>query len=346
MESLATAFMHLRNNYMFATACYVLYIYDHILTFPAEVDKIWSQPLTLASTLFYLNRYVTHGQFIVLQVAFFETQWSVETCEKYVLFPGAATMSLVAITCPFGNSPLTSHSVTLILRVYALYLSNKYVLSFLLAVLSAQIVLMGWALHFGIRVPLPPGFPGCVLTGNNDWFGAFWAAPIATDTLIFLLTLWRTLRYQREHGRMNYMHILLRDGVMYFMIIFSVNLVNCIIYFSAVQDMKAAGASFSQIMTAIMISRLHLNLRRGSSRAVVTSELPMMSFATRAGYSSRRTSKTIGGDTTFFSVGNLGGEMEGTIFDVDNNDDTKSAKFSDGKHSRAPSDAIELTRVV
>ncbi|KAJ7634572.1 hypothetical protein FB45DRAFT_909213 [Roridomyces roridus] len=325
MESLATAFGRLRNNYMFATACYVLYLWDHILTFPVEVDKMWSQRLTLASMLFYLNRYVTHGQFIVLQVAFFETHWSVEvsawSCERYVLFPGAATMSLVAMT--------------LILRVYALYRNNKFILAFLAAMLSTQIILMAWALHFGVRVPLPPGFPGCVLTGDNTWFGAFWAAPIATDTCIFVLTLWRTVRYQRKHGKMNYMHILLRDGIMYFFIIFSVNLINCIIYFRAPPDMKAAGASFSQIMTAIMISRLHLNLRDGKSTTSNETELPGMEFAAgpRAGDRGAKSSTF----NTFFSTGNLGGEMEGTIFDVDW-DEQKEDLWQ-----VAPSDADEIS---
>ena len=33
-----------------------------------EVERVWSQPLTFASLLFYINRYVTHCQFIILQV--------------------------------------------------------------------------------------------------------------------------------------------------------------------------------------------------------------------------------------------------------------------------------------
>lgn len=33
-----------------------------------KVDKIWSRPFTLPTLLFYLNRYVTHLQYIVIQV--------------------------------------------------------------------------------------------------------------------------------------------------------------------------------------------------------------------------------------------------------------------------------------
>ncbi|KAJ6501495.1 hypothetical protein C8R47DRAFT_1107536 [Mycena vitilis] len=304
MESLATAFSRLQINYQFQTANYVLFIYDHILTFSEEVDKMWTQPLTLASLLFYLNRYMTHGQFIILQVAFFETTWSVSMCERYVKFPGATTLCLVTIA-----------ELTLILRVYALYLSSKRVLIFLLSALMTQIILMAWALHFGIRTPLPPGFPGCVLTAIDPFFGAFWAAPIATDTCIFLLTLWRTIRYQRRHGKITSMDIILRDGIMYFFVIFGVNLMNCLIYFIAPPDLKAMGASFSQIMTAIMISRLHLNLRR-TSGSMNSTMLPAMQFAARSalGGSTLAQDETPIAEKSFFTVGNLGGDLQGTFF--------------------------------
>jgi hypothetical protein len=310
-ESLATAYFRLQVNYKFQTANYALYIFDHFITFDEEVEKIWSQPLTLASLLFYLNRYMTHVQFIILQVAFYETNWSIAMCERYVLFPGATTLCLVVVA-----------ELTLILRVYALYLSNKYILAFIMTLLTGQIIFMAYALTFGIRVPLPPGWPGCVLTGSGPWFGGFWAAPIVTDTCIFFLTLWRTIRYQKRHGRMNYMQIIMRDGILYFGVIFSVNMMNCVIFFSAPTDLKAIGASFSQIMTAVMISRLHLNLRRGNS-SNETTIYPAMQFASRSGTQSLSTTRqhlistnsTVKGDTTFFSVGQLGGDMEGTFFE-------------------------------
>ncbi|KAJ6501493.1 hypothetical protein C8R47DRAFT_1193259 [Mycena vitilis] len=296
MESLATAFSRLliisasQINYQFQTANYVLFIYDHILTFSEEVDKMWTQPLTLASLLFYLNRYMTHGQFIILQVAFFETSWSVSVCERYVKFPGATTLCLVTIA-----------ELTLILRVYALYLSSKRVLAFLLSVLTTQIILMAWALHFGIRTPLPPGFPGCVLTAVQPIFGAFWAAPIATDTCIFVLTLWRTIRYQKRHGKITSMDIILRDGIMYFFVIFGVNLMNCLIYFIAPPDLKSIGAS-----------------------SMDSTALPAMQFAPRSplGESTLAHESTQGevrfAEKSFFTVGNLGGDFEGTFFTDEN----------------------------
>ncbi|KAF5388915.1 hypothetical protein D9757_005094 [Collybiopsis confluens] len=153
-------------------------------------------------------------------------------CDRYVRFAGGATLSLVTVA-----------ELLLILRVYALYLGNKYILLFLLLVLVAQIVFCAWGLHFGKRVPLPDGFPGCVLTGSSQWFATFWAVPLITDSCIFLLTLWRTVR-MRNLTRDRTMQVILRDGIVYFTVIFSANLMNTLIYFLAPEDLKAVGARF------------------------------------------------------------------------------------------------------
>jgi len=76
------------------------------------------------------------------------------------------------------------------------------------------------------------------------------------------------------------MHILIRDGALYFLAIFLANLMNTLFFFVshifvkhgpkystdillqlAPLDLKAVGASFSQLITNVMISRLVLNLR-------------------------------------------------------------------------------------
>ncbi|KJA28852.1 hypothetical protein HYPSUDRAFT_197005 [Hypholoma sublateritium FD-334 SS-4] len=302
MESppaIVTLYTHLMGNYKFQTSNYVLYLYDHLLTLPEEVERVWSQPLTFASLLFYINRYITHCQFIILQVEFYETKWPIS-------FAGGATLSLVVVA-----------ELILILRIYGLYLGNKYILGFLLCLLSGQIIVMGWAIHFGIRAPLPPGFPGCVLTGSNNWFAGFWAAPLITDSCIFILTLWRTLRYQRLHGSTTTIKTILRDGTIYFFAIFSLNLMNTLIFSLAVSDLKGVGASFSQIMTSILISRLQLNLKKRP--AEISPQLPGIPGSRTNtyvnSYSKNRGSKQQSQESTsFFTIGNLGQE-------VDDNDD-------------------------
>ncbi|KAF8580551.1 hypothetical protein K439DRAFT_297887 [Ramaria rubella] len=234
-------------------------------------------------------------------------------CNRYVRFAGAATLCMVAIA-----------ELTMILRVYALYLANRYVLVFLLCILSGQIIVSAWAVHFGVRVPQPQGFPGCVLTGSSTWFAALWGAPLVTDSCIFCLTLWRTLRYRKSHGKMTTMQIILRDGTMYFFAIFGANLMNTLIYFLATEDLKAVGASFSQLLTSIMISRLQLNLRqvnnKSTSYQIDTTVEAVWNRRYLSG-SSRTgppidTKDTTTGTGTFFTIGNLGEDLQGSFFET------------------------------
>ncbi|KAF8577150.1 hypothetical protein K439DRAFT_1622292 [Ramaria rubella] len=227
----------------------------------------------------------------------------------------------------------------MILRVYALYLANRYVLIFLLSILFGQIIVSGWAVHFGIRVPQPPGFPGCVLTGSSNFFAALWAAPLVTDSCIFVLTLLRTLKYMRRHGRISTTQIILRDGTMYFFIVFSANLMNTLIYFLATEDLKAVGASFSQIITSIMISRLQLNLRRSNNMERYRTDTPKPPSSHRhylpreTPLLKRETSEATG---TFFTIGNLGEDLQGAFFDA------PDPKNSDPRTS----DDIELSSIL
>lgn len=254
------------------------------------------EPFTFASLLFCINRYVTHCQFIILQVEYHETNWPIKVCDHYVKFAGACAMSLVAIA-----------QIIMILRVYALYRRSKRVLALLLTMLSAQMVVIGFGLSTGVRVHLPPGFPGCVLTGKNQWIVTLWAAPLCTDSVIFGMTLWRSLRYRKKYGRFRTIDTILRDGSLYFLVIFSVNLMNCLIYLLAPSDLRALGARFSQTLTSMLISRLQLNLRqiRNPSYIDQGSQEPPPHPSRWSGLD-RNTAEF----TTFFSLGPLGEEPD------------------------------------
>ncbi|KAF9566772.1 hypothetical protein CPC08DRAFT_628048 [Agrocybe pediades] len=162
---------------------------------------------------------------------------------------------------------------------------------------------------------------------------ALWGAPLVTDTCIFVLTLWKTATFLRRHGRITTVEILLRDGTLYFLTIFGVNLMNTLIYFLAQGDLKAVGASFSQILTSIMISRLQLNLRKlkdSNGKVIVNSKsmlanrphyqptLPSLVFTSVVAASDDSDSHGYTDDEkSFFTVGNLGGEIAGTFGSLD-----------------------------
>ncbi|KAE9396653.1 hypothetical protein BT96DRAFT_884594 [Gymnopus androsaceus JB14] len=325
-ESLDTAAAHLLAAKYFQLAGYAMLIFDHLITFGDEVERIWKRKFTGATVLFALNRYLTPVQFALILDAFHNPAWEGESCTKYVSFEGFCTVALVGVC-----------EMVMILRIYALYDCKLPILAVLSTVLVAQIIVGAYGIHNGFPVPLPPQLVGCIFTGHT-LFAALWFGPLVTDVFIFSFTLWRTKAYftRRGRGSTPTIELFVRDGVMYFMVIFSVNFLNILIYIFAVEDLKAIGASFSQLMTSVMISRLVLNLRSvGQSRDELYDTQPGMQFATNR--RSRREEDTFMTRT----IGDLGGELKSGFYDTDD------SHWDDGQHTdTVESDQnIELSRV-
>ncbi|KAF8893336.1 hypothetical protein BD779DRAFT_1669659 [Infundibulicybe gibba] len=313
------AYAHLLGNYEFHTSNYVMLLYDHMLTFGDEVEKMWSRPFTFPSLLYYLNRYITHFQYIVIQVGAAAMSDSPGRRRPHSSqLPSASCLHLL-----FFILTLNQGLVIMILRVYALYLGNKVILVFLLSLLVGQIIVSAWAVHLGRRVPQPASFPGCVLTGQNSFFAALWGAPLVTDSCIFALTLWRTIRYTHKYGRMRAMEIILRDGTMFYFAIFGVNLMNTLIYFLALGDLKAVGArlaafhSYGSDFDVDHDLALQLNLRYADDPSLSNAAVKPIQMEFKAPRQALSTVAFQGArshtDSTFFSLGNLGG-FEGYFF--------------------------------
>ncbi|KAL5505080.1 hypothetical protein ACEPAH_7743 [Sanghuangporus vaninii] len=182
-------------------------------------------------------------------------------CTHFVRYPGA--MQII--------SNIAS-GTTLSIRVYALYSQAWWVIAVLLPVLIAEIAVESWAVQGGAPAPLPPGVPGCILTGRDDEgikFATFWAGQLVFPTLVFIMTIIRVLHLRRLAPiRDSILTVLLRDGIMYFLVIFVANTVNVITYIVAPVDLRFANAPFTNVITTLMICRLMLNLQqRGDASA-------------------------------------------------------------------------------
>ncbi|OCB88809.1 ABC1 domain protein [Sanghuangporus baumii] len=182
-------------------------------------------------------------------------------CTHFVRYPGA--MQII--------SNIAS-GTTLSIRVYALYSQAWWVIAVLLPVLIAEIAVESWAVQGGAPAPLPPGVPGCILTGRDDEgikFATFWAGQLVFPTLIFIMTIIRVLHLRRLAPiRDSILTVLLRDGIMYFLVIFVANTVNVVTYIVAPDDLRFANAPFTNVITTLMICRLMLNLQqRGDASA-------------------------------------------------------------------------------
>ncbi|KLO18920.1 hypothetical protein SCHPADRAFT_935759 [Schizopora paradoxa] len=243
----ATAVHHLTVAKQYATASWVLALYEYIITFDREVSSIWQRKFSFATILWVMNRYTLLLSYCPIILAFF-VRFTTE-------FPG--TIQIISNI---------STGVTLSLRTYALYGRAKWVIALLVPFLAIEVALESWAVAGGVPVPVPGGLTGCILTGKasqGDRFAAFWIGQLVFPTLIFLLTIIRafSLRVQGT-GSGGILSTMLRDGTVYFLVIFFVNLANVLTYVVSPPDIQAINAPFSALITAVMMCRLMLNLRR------------------------------------------------------------------------------------
>jgi len=192
-----------------------------------------------------------------------------------------------------------------------------------------QVTLSSIGMTTGFAVPLPPGFVGCIFTGSNPLFPAVWVTPLVSDCCIFCLTLWRTRTFIKKSRRTPTIHIFLRDGLMYFLVIFMANFFNTLIFFLGPPDLKAIGASFSQLITATMISRLVLNLR---SLSYVSDSQKEAAVPLQISDPHRDISAFVAR-----TIGNLGEEMD-TFVDYDHDTLRREGKHSPTKSGSLASD--------
>ncbi|TCD67180.1 hypothetical protein EIP91_000406 [Steccherinum ochraceum] len=288
---LITAATHLAGAKYYAMASFVMMTYDILLTFPTELEKIWKQRYSGVTVLWFMNRWFflaaviptiasLHVDALCPLQAFMihilselcgyridHVQGSpaqfFHSCERYFRYPGyIAAIQRVVIGSIF------------ILRMYCIY-GRDYKVAVLIAVfLIVEVIIKLYAtIAWGQAVQLPPGFVACVLSvspENSAKFIIFWVFELVTDTLVVFLTVFRSFQLRRSASiwQSRLWQVLVKDGLMYFFVMFATNLITVIMYIVASQDLKAVNADFGVMINAVMTARLILNLKTANSRAV------------------------------------------------------------------------------
>ncbi|KAI0682928.1 hypothetical protein BC835DRAFT_1311306 [Cytidiella melzeri] len=224
-------------------------VYDHILTFPQEIEVIWKQKKTFFSCVFLLVRpllpSVLHIIVEFLATGYFSTDMTRERCAQWMLFLP------LGVTVPLSVLP----SFLMSIRVWAMYTANRTLLILLLLYLAAQTAAVEL-----VCVYLPPKKIG-------HFSIMFVSMEVAFDCLVFLLTASRTV-YMHYHRRREFaqsewttglrfrgwtlLESLVKDGALYFAAIFSINFTWVIMILYAPTGLRAiAGHLFSAYFSII-----------------------------------------------------------------------------------------------
>ncbi|KAJ7216815.1 hypothetical protein C8J57DRAFT_1537878 [Mycena rebaudengoi] len=263
----------------------VLLIYDHTLTLSTEVKFIWAAKLRPSIYWFFALRYIGLAANIANCVLYFaelghevSIRIGVSSFVPKVPHSSCVKMQLMWILLIVSQEILVE--CTLIMRVFAMYGRNWWILICLLAVFSLSPALALWDVieEREPQIFSVPGISGCATvtprTSTLRLAGA-WESVIVCDILVFLLTVRRAYVQRETYPR--YAGTLLRrmitDGAVYFGIIIIANAANLATFYLC--DILLTGflSWFITSLSIMLLTRLMLNLHKAAA-VEMTSEEP------------------------------------------------------------------------
>ncbi|KAF7354271.1 hypothetical protein MVEN_01115200 [Mycena venus] len=257
-DAFISEFLHVVNVAQTYIACTTsILVWDWLSCLPQEWRTIWKSragwsPIKI---LYCLVRYYTLVVLVVTDVWFF-ANWSELSCARYVrILPGIAVLIDLSV------------ELVLALRVYALYGSSKKIGVFLIVLIAGFLGVMVAVPILAFDYTRLPSWPGpCIVTGKASIAGskfiiAFYASPMAFDIIMTALTVYKVMDHNRRGGSSSLMNLIVRDGLLYFFAITSLNLLNVIFFIQPNELIQAINAPMSIQISSVLCCRLILNLR-------------------------------------------------------------------------------------
>ncbi|KIK07231.1 hypothetical protein K443DRAFT_129234 [Laccaria amethystina LaAM-08-1] len=282
-KDLATAdhFIYVTQVYF----CDAVVLWDWIISLHREYRFVWRTHWTPVKIAYLFCRSVdgTAGYFVFISLPnsywvitvvpyllyCFVIDHSLETCQRIYKIPVALAMW----------NQVGSESVLLI-RTYAFFSRNVYVLCFLLSALSGVVA---YQLYVDTTQMLllpfykPPFDKGPCLPMSKRHSAhllGFFIAPLLFDTIVTFMTVWKAFNIRRRNGGPNsrLIQTFLREGVFYYILISIANLINGVFYLQPRQVISAINIPLSVMLGPVLACRLILDLRERGSETVSHSE--------------------------------------------------------------------------
>ncbi|EJD03305.1 uncharacterized protein FOMMEDRAFT_156690 [Fomitiporia mediterranea MF3/22] len=261
----------------------VLLLYNHILSFPDEVEFIWSARSSFAKHVFLLNRYVVSVAQIC--VAVLMNHFTDDA------LPNASCQLVITVAFIIGICSIASGNVLVILRVITLWDRDKYIAwlmaigfcaSFTSTAVFAIIVLVNAYSGF-MYVPFAHT---CVSTIKSPALPGVWASPLIFEVMVLTLVIYNALN--RPRGSTTPLHrVLLRDGILFFAslaselfcqfvwvasllmssLVAALRTINLIVAIISRPTLVFSGVFFLWSMTTLVLNHSLLNIHKASAKS-------------------------------------------------------------------------------
>ncbi|CAE6476755.1 unnamed protein product [Rhizoctonia solani] len=201
-------------------AALTILLYDHVATISDEISLIWPAKMGLLKLVFLFNRYS-----VPLVIAF--------SC--FVLSgqaPFLNKQSYTTFTVCYAVVALLSTTFVVTTRVHALWGTQRYLFEFLAAIWGIHMVadIIVVAKNMVQRFPYiayEPMFNVCLGSAQDSW--VVWLNGILFNALMITLLMWAWLSTPRN-AQTPLMTLIVRDGCVYFVAIFSAMLFNLLMW--------------------------------------------------------------------------------------------------------------------
>ncbi|TFK84171.1 hypothetical protein K466DRAFT_602229 [Polyporus arcularius HHB13444] len=330
------------NVSLVAAAC--LLYYDYFLTFADEVRVVWKAPWSLATVLFLLIRY---GFIVDVTLVLLYNVRISSTSGPDVTPQSCRAMYMAATSLQLVNFSMVSLFVAV--RIMSLWSRNFYLGTFLFLLGVANPSSLTQSLGFGfswITAPWPmPACVGSVAETNALWELIILDLPIASsaisigyEVLCLALTVAKTVgnyREQRKIGmRTPLSELLLRDGSMYFFVMFALALFDIVAATVPTSNLpNDINSTLSRVLTPILTTRFisHLRTMNDPDGTRDSKLVSMMNFATSQ-------CPPVGGRF----VGSLGGDLDFGLNGFETDDRASNTQALPNAHADGSEDSTAI----
>ncbi|KAI5481811.1 hypothetical protein MNV49_000088 [Pseudohyphozyma bogoriensis] len=280
------------NAHLCVVAVASLCAWDWLALLPLEYRFISSARWTPLKVAYLVNRYWTLILMAITVVFFVAELIRVQACSSYGrVMPGGTIVTVTAC------------STILTIRTWAFYAKSMRILAILCVFMVCQIGVMAFATSRFLMIAFPRPLRGCVYTGSlgkQGYLVAFWAVPLAFNTTVILLTIYRTagdsrqalfvlklIRYlskiqiRQDTGsgrRGRVVTMFLSDAGFYFVVILAVNVLNIALFSQSDEMLQPFGQPFATGLTSLMArphaARIVLHLHSTSNSADTSTTNP------------------------------------------------------------------------
>ncbi|KAJ7458840.1 hypothetical protein FB451DRAFT_1563735 [Mycena latifolia] len=266
LESVIVSLQNVVITRYVSAAGFVVLLYDHVLTLADEVEYVWSAPSTVAKILFLILRYmvplfllgqtITRSGLPVIPI-------SDNVCKWWTAF---ATYT--------GWLSIVISNFLVLLRIWAMLPRGHRLITwsimFFFVVQAISFTVTTWVVVKMTEVLVFEPLVGLCTFARKPNVVGLWVVGLFFEVVVFLTVCWNTLDRPRALGPASdaaVTRMLLRDGFVYFAILFTLRVANTIIAIVSPVSSLFVIVFFIWSATTLTTSRLIINSRRTAGKA-------------------------------------------------------------------------------